>query len=144
MEMLLDAGANPNATRPRRGTALRICVEKNDIPSVRLLVARGADPSLEGPIFHDGTQGPSALELARRKDRKEILAILTGTPFVFANNGRERILQLIEDASFDETNYRLRSGASPQLVDEFLTAVDVDIPKLLLDMYWRADGQDPI
>ena len=144
MECLLDAGADPNATRPRRGTALRICVEKEEVAAVGLLVARGADPSIVGPILQDGTTAPCALDLATQKDLKEIVAILTRTPFELVNNGRETVLQLLEEASSDETNYYLLPGAPPDLIDEYLSAVGNDVPGLLLEMYRRADGQDSL
>jgi cell wall assembly regulator SMI1 len=142
MKTLLDGGADPNATRPRRGTALHVCVEINNLPGARLLFACGADPSIPGPQRTNGTPGLSALELAQTKGLKAIVALLTNTPFSQVNNGRERILDLLDEVSSDE-NYKLRPGATVDLVEEFQSTIDLDVPQLLLDMYWRADGQEP-
>lgn len=67
---LLNAGANPNATRDDGSSLLSVMIVKGNTPMVRLLLSKGADPSAA-----DG-RGRTALELARELQRTELIGLL--------------------------------------------------------------------
>ena len=69
IRLLLKAGAKVNAASGQ-GTALHEAVEENRPDVVRLLLKAGADPQMT-----DG-RGQSALDLARQKRRRNIVALL--------------------------------------------------------------------
>ena len=71
---LLNAGANPNATREDGSSLLSVMIVKGNTPMVRLLLSKGADPSAA-----DG-RGRTALELARELQRTELLGLLESHP----------------------------------------------------------------
>jgi ankyrin repeat protein len=81
MARLLDAGADPNQRGLNDWTALHVAVVETNVGAVRLLLARGADPTLRTRIDDCET----ALELARaggvrkpeeKAARAEIVALL--------------------------------------------------------------------
>ena len=62
--LLLRMGAKANAANNRGETPLMFAVQKRDIPMVRLLLSKGADPKRT-----DNVSGYSALDYARRDPR---------------------------------------------------------------------------
>ncbi len=68
--VLLDAGANVNATNLRGGTSLMYAVVSGNPETVRILLIRGAN------INQAGSNGWTALMIAAAKGRKEIAQIL--------------------------------------------------------------------
>jgi ankyrin repeat protein len=68
-ERLLNARANPNLANSRGETPLIFAVQRFDLAMVRLLMARGADPSLS-----DSVAGYSALDYARQDSRGAAIA----------------------------------------------------------------------
>jgi ankyrin repeat protein len=70
---LLAKGADPNEVSHWGDRALHHALAReNEVAFVRLLIEHGADPSLPAP----GQDGMSALELARRAERADVLALL--------------------------------------------------------------------
>lgn len=63
-ERLLMRGANVNRANSRGETPLIVAVQRLDVPMVRLLMGRGADPNLT-----DHIAGNSALDYARQDGR---------------------------------------------------------------------------
>ncbi len=72
VSFLLSKGANPDATGPGVGTPLACAVRCGDRAIVQALLKAGADPELGSP----GSK--SALELARKKENKEMFQLLNG------------------------------------------------------------------
>ena len=56
IQLLLDAGADPNITNDERGTALQAAAYAACNWNVRILLARGADPNVLGGKFHTALQ----------------------------------------------------------------------------------------
>lgn len=70
MQVLLDAGANPNAADTRRGwTPLMHAIHKRRTAAARLLLARGADGTRGAP-------GTSPLEMAALDDDAALMRVL--------------------------------------------------------------------
>ena len=69
-EMLLDAGANPNAVNTEGRSALHIAAQSRQKKTVRFLLSRGADPELQ-----DG-KGKTPLSEARMRDLDEIVTLM--------------------------------------------------------------------
>ena len=78
MERLLAAGADPDAAGTWGATPLLSAVDRGRPGAVRLLLAAGADPT------RAARNGETAVSLARRKDRREILALLSADPETLA------------------------------------------------------------
>jgi ankyrin repeat protein len=75
LRLLLDAGADPHQRGVNDYTALHMAVAENNVPAVRLLIARGADPSLRTRI--DDCETP--IEMAERAGLM-VIADLMRTP----------------------------------------------------------------
>jgi len=69
VELLLEAGANPNAQDDSGTTALMLTWDC-DLEITRVLIRAGADPSLRNAA------GETALDIARRKKQGAIMALL--------------------------------------------------------------------
>ncbi|VTR99546.1 ankyrin repeat domain-containing protein [Tuwongella immobilis] len=134
MEVLLDANANPNAIRPKRGTPLHVCTEYNNYLGVRLLLAHGADSSIR-----NSSTGQTALEEARQRRRFVISALLEDKPLPVLS--RQQILERLESLAANP-EYNLRSGAADSLISESVEVMDIDGTHLLFDMYRHANGQE--
>ena len=74
VSQLLAAGAKVDGTNGRGETPLILAVHKRDLPMIRLLVSRGADPKRS-----DRIAGYSAVDYARRDDRSGAIVRLLET-----------------------------------------------------------------
>ena len=74
MELLLTAGADPNAAARWGATPLLSAVDRGRTEAVRLLLAAGADPTVTA------RNGETALSLARKKEHRDIAALLSEDP----------------------------------------------------------------
>ena len=74
MELLLEAGAHVNAAARWGATPLLSAVDRGQAEAVRLLLAAGADPGVTA------TNGETALSLARKKEHRDIVALLSEDP----------------------------------------------------------------
>lgn len=66
MTHLLDSGTDINGRDRGEGTALQRAILNDESLAVRLLISRGADPSLKGSPESDGTDGDDAVTCAAR------------------------------------------------------------------------------
>ena len=123
MELLLEAGADVNAAARWGATPLLSAVDRGQAEAVRLLLAAGADPGVTA------TNGETALSLARKKEHRDIVALLSEDPETV------RAARAAEDdrrASRADTHHR--TGVA------FDDAGDV---KRAIDSYRLALEQDP-
>jgi len=74
VRVLLDAGADVNAVRPR-GTALLVAIEENKPETIALLLERGARLAIRTPA-KSNHPNVTPLELARKLKRRKIVAVL--------------------------------------------------------------------
>jgi cell wall assembly regulator SMI1 len=140
MEFLLDHGADVNATRPTRGTALHVCVEGKNFAGIKLLLSRGADPMIPGPAT-GSKPGPTALEFARKKKIKKAIEILEGG--AQPPKAPPADLQGILDKLLTKKTYAWRPPATETEIAELAAFVGVSLPSALVDIYRRANGQKP-
>jgi ankyrin repeat protein len=138
MKFLLERGANPNATRPTRGTALHVCIEEKNMAGIQLLLSRGVDPSIPGP--GEGSKpGLTALEFARKKKVKKAIEILEGG----AKPAPATDLPAILNKLFTKKAYAWRPPATQEEIAVLAEFVGVPLPSTLIDIYRRANGQKP-
>jgi ankyrin repeat protein len=78
MTRLLDAGADPNQRGINDWTALMMAVVETNVEGVRLLLARGADPSLRTRIddYETALEIARAAAVARPEETRELAAIV--------------------------------------------------------------------
>jgi len=78
MARLLDAGADPNQRGLNDWTALMMAVVETNVEGVRLLLARGADPSLRTRIhdYETALEIARAATVARPDEKRELAAIV--------------------------------------------------------------------
>lgn len=84
--LLLSYGADPNRMTRWKRTALQHAVKRdNALPNIELMLGRGADP-----LLPDGLDGRSAVSLAARRGRRDLLGALKrrGTPLPFTGEDR--------------------------------------------------------
>ncbi len=74
MRLLLEAGADANAAARWGATPLLSAVDRGRTEAVRLLLAAGADPTVTA------MNGETALSLARKKEHRDIAALLSEDP----------------------------------------------------------------
>jgi tetratricopeptide (TPR) repeat protein len=74
MELLLEAGADVNAAARWGATPLLSAVDRGQTEAVRLLLSAGADPGVTA------MNGDTALSLARKKEHRDIVAVLSEDP----------------------------------------------------------------
>jgi len=75
-EALSKAGADPNLIQGEYCTALRAAVVSGSLPTVLLLLEFQADTKLTGPCWRAGDLQPTALYLAVREKRADIVSVL--------------------------------------------------------------------
>ena len=97
MRLLLEAGAEVNAAARWGATPLLSAVDRGRTEAVRLLLAEGADPR------STAANGETAISLARRKDHRDILALLSRDPETVR---AARVADADRRASRAETHYR--------------------------------------
>jgi ankyrin repeat protein len=112
MKYLLEHGARPIPVSPRRTTALHHALRRdNALESIELLLDHGADPS-----FVDGWDGRSAVSIAARRGRRDVLEVFErrGIPIELA--GVERLIAAC--ARNDAATVRSIAEREPELVRE--------------------------
>src|SRR5262249_55493563 len=79
VRMLLDRGADINATDPQGRTALMYAAVADHLPAdiVKLLIARGAEPNAPSPHPRAGDTGLTALDLAMLHGQTPIVDLLS-------------------------------------------------------------------
>ena len=97
MRLLLEAGAEVNAAARWGATPLLSAVDRGRTEAVRLLLAEGADPAVTA------ANGETAISLARRKDHRDVLALLSRDPETVR---AARVADADRRASRAETHYR--------------------------------------
>jgi ankyrin repeat protein len=135
VQVLLDHGAQVNAKETLRGTtAIMWAAEQNHADVIRLLVARGADPSVQSVISepkkrygvnYKGTEfksgGLTALILAAREGALDSVAALAAASADLnqaSGDGSTAMLVAIQNGHYDVARYLLEHGADPNLSNE--------------------------
>jgi ankyrin repeat protein len=72
MQLLLDHGADPNATQQVDYVPLHSSAGRGDVETARLLIARGADPKRKT------SDGKTPADIARERGFEELAALLDG------------------------------------------------------------------
>ena len=112
VKFLLERGADPNH-RSRWGvTALQQAIARdNDLPMIELLLDYGADPALQW-------DGRSAVAMAARRGRGDLLQLFEGRGIPIAFDGVERLIAAC--ARNDEASVRSLAEREPELVRQLL------------------------
>jgi ankyrin repeat protein len=76
---LLDAGHDINARCPSEYTALHWAIVVDKTESVRLLLSRGADPSMRGQVGSDGREGDDAALFAASFEKVAAMEVLVAS-----------------------------------------------------------------
>jgi ankyrin repeat protein len=139
MKYLLEHGADPNRTTHWRYTALHQALRRdNDLGHIELLLDHGADPALEY-----GVDGKSAVSIAARRGRGDVLAAMERRGIAVEFHGVERLIAAC--ARNDVAAVRSIAAAEPHLVGqvvaeggkllaEFAGTANTEGVRLLLDL----------
>ena len=139
VRLLLDAGADPRRmTRFGRTALHHALLRDNDLPMIDLLLDRGADPRLRAR-----DTGRSAIAIAARRGRGDVLASLRRRGIPFALDGVDRLIAACASGEADEA--RALVAAEPPLaraivadggtlLAEFAGTNNVEGLALLLDL----------
>jgi ankyrin repeat protein len=112
LRLALEHGANPNIIPKFGGSALHHALRRdNHISAIQLLLDHGADPSVKN--IHDGR---SAIKIATRRGRGDVLALLEQRGFMLNLHGIDLLIAACAKAD-RETIQRL-TEREPNLVQE--------------------------
>jgi ankyrin repeat protein len=115
IEFLLKRGADPNRLTRWHYTALHQALRRdNDLRSIELLLDHGADPALP-----NGRDGRSAIAIAARRGRRDVLELLARRGVPINLNGVEKLIAAC--ARSDAAQVSIIARQEPRLVDELLT-----------------------
>jgi len=140
IKWLLEHGANPNQTTRWGRMALHHAVHRdNSIKIIDVLLDHGADPTLLTSIQklgNLGSTGKSAVAMAARRGRGDLLELFERRGFPIEFQGVERLIAAC--ARNDAAGVRSIAESEPQLVDELLK----DGGTLLAEFAgtWNTDG----
>ncbi|HKN61547.1 MAG TPA: ankyrin repeat domain-containing protein, partial [Candidatus Acidoferrales bacterium] len=140
IKWLLEHGANPNQTTRWGRMALHHAVHRdNSIKIIEVLLDHGADPTLLTSIQklgNLGSTGKSAVAMAARRGRGDLLELFERRGFPIEFQGVERLIAAC--ARNDAAGVRSIAESEPQLVDELLK----DGGTLLAEFAgtWNTDG----
>jgi ankyrin repeat protein len=132
IKYLLEHGADPNGMTHWKFTALHQALRRdNDLQNIEVMLNHGADPTL--PNQHDGQ---SAISMAARRGRGDLLALFERRGISIALHGVERLIAAC--ARNDAANVHSMAEREPQLVREILAQGD----KLLAEFAgtWNTNG----
>jgi ankyrin repeat protein len=114
MKYLLEHGADPNRMTRWHYTALHQAVRRdNGIEKIEMLLVHGADPTLK-----NGLDGKSAVEIAARRGRGDVLELIGRRGILIELDGVERLIAAC--ARNEEGAIRSMSTNEPQIVRELL------------------------
>jgi cell wall assembly regulator SMI1 len=119
---------------------LHACIDNKNIGGIKLLLSRGADTAIPGPE-RGSKPASTALEYAKKKKVKKAIEILEGSdqpakaPIVD--------LQAVLDKLIKEKSYSWFPPATEEEIAELAAFVGEPLSRALLDLYRRANGQDP-
>jgi ankyrin repeat protein len=114
MKYLLEHGADPNRMTRWHYTALHQAVRRdNGIEKIEMLLAHGADPTLK-----NGLDGKSAVSIATRRGRGDVLELIERRGIAIEFAGLERLIAAC--ARNDGEAIRSIAGSEPLLVNELL------------------------
>src|SRR5262249_13729038 len=143
---LLEAGANPNAMRPRNGTPLHMAIRENQTNAVALLLEHGADPTLQTPVDADHPNLTS-LDFAKKLGRKRIVALLgeaggsRPTVAVSAPSDAWKKVKNILKEVHPRVYKSLRPPAEPAILKKAEKAIGEALPESFKLTYFTNDGQ---
>ena len=109
-QMLLDAGANPNATKDNGVTALGLAVATENLEVVNALIAAGAYLNVSN------NKGETVLMVAAWTGNSEITKILLAAgayPFAMEDDGWTALMFASDDGHTEIVDMLLAAGASP-------------------------------
>jgi cell wall assembly regulator SMI1/ankyrin repeat protein len=152
VRLLIDAGANVHEIS-RWGTTLHLAVDENRADTVTALLEAGADPAFRLPADAKEYGGTTALELARKKKLKKILALLEAPP-ADRPAPRESIPEAPPDvgtvwkrleaalkAAAPEVKKSLNRPATQAQIEKLEARLGVKFPDEVRASYLRHDGQ---
>lgn len=147
VRLLLDAGARVNDVHSF-GTSLTEAAEGGDVETARMLLEAGADRQLRVPATPANSEsgGKSALEIARSKQARAVVALLDGgAPVVHATpiDIRAAWRRLEEALSVRRPSVlrQLRPGASQRQISTFEKAIGRSLPDEARGFFMVHDGQ---
>ncbi|HEU4885816.1 MAG TPA: ankyrin repeat domain-containing protein [Longimicrobium sp.] len=115
LRLLLEAGADPAAATRWGVNALHHAIRRdNATGNVRMLLDHGADPTLTSPAEH----GASALQMAARYGRGDLLALFEERGFAMDLRGVDRLIAAC--ARGDEAAVHAIVEAEPECVRQLL------------------------
>jgi ankyrin repeat protein len=122
IQWLLQHGANPNQSTRWGRMALHHAVQRdNSIKIIEVLLDHGADPTLltsVPKVGNLGSTGKSAVAMAARRGRGDVLELFERTGFPIELQGVERLIAAC--ARNDAAGVRSIAESEPQLVDQLL------------------------
>lgn len=150
LEQLLKAGANVNSC-PIMGTGLIVAVEENRPDNVEVLLAHGADASMR--IAADSGydfRGLTALEFAKAKKLKKIVALLEGGGKIAAAKGATapsvaESWKAIKSALKEQdrlSEMNLKRAATAASLGKFAAKWNVTLPDEFIESYRIHNGQE--
>jgi ankyrin repeat protein len=113
LSRLLDAGHNMNARCSSENSALYCAIVADKTEAVRLLLSRGADPSMRGLGGSDGREGDNAALCAARFERVAVMEVLVARGvginsdalgFAVISKNMDMIRLLVGTMSYDFTD----------------------------------------
>jgi ankyrin repeat protein len=114
IRLLLQHGADPNAMTRWGHTALHFALRRdNRLENIALLLDHGADPASK-----NSHTGKSAVAMAARRGRGDVLALLAERGFDVRLEGVERLIAAC--ATADDTAIREITAAEPELAKEVI------------------------
>jgi cell wall assembly regulator SMI1/ankyrin repeat protein len=147
VRQLLEAGARVDVLGAL-GTPLTSAVEGGDATIVRLLLERGADPSVCVPAdsFDRKIAGLSALDIAFKKKRTAIVDLLSGDvgkprPAAHANVPLEVSLETLKNKRPSRVRETFNVAADPQDLAWLTATLGMALPADLVQLLSIHDGQ---
>jgi ankyrin repeat protein len=114
IKYLLEHGADPNRMTPWGFTALHQALRRdNDVKIIEAMLDHGADPTLV-----NRWDGQSAVSIAVRRGRSDVLALIEQRGIATALHGVERLIAAC--AKNDAAAVRSLAKSEPQLLEEIL------------------------
>jgi hypothetical protein len=124
MKRMLDAGLNPNARDASGYTALIYASRAGNVPMVRLLASRGADPNLSDAAVNSWTPLLHAIHKAQPRATAALLDA-GANPNAADSDGTTPLMMAAGYGYTDIVKILLARGANPRMASNGITALDL-------------------